>query len=293
MDKLMKNMQALFPPEGMQKLNELFKPQPEDVFVATFAKSGTTWMQQVVHGLRSGGSMDFGEISMVIPFIEIAYVLGQDLNADQGFKPRAFKTHLARDQLPAGEGKIIYVVRDPVDCCFSAFNFFNGWLVEPGEITPDLYAAERFTKVEYPNRYWSHLLSYWEKRDDERMLWIHFEDMKQDLPACVRKVAEFLGITDIDEATYQKILEQSSFQFMKEHDDQFNDHFFRSKRNPACGLPGSKGTSKVQDKKGKAREVLSPETLACIDQRWREIVAPVTGCNSYEELRAKMSILNK
>eukprot|EP00968_Pinguiococcus_pyrenoidosus_P022004 scaffold2979_cov243-Pinguiococcus_pyrenoidosus.AAC.5 len=39
-----------------------FVPRAGDVFVVTYPKCGTTWMMQIVHGLRSGGSMDFGEV---------------------------------------------------------------------------------------------------------------------------------------------------------------------------------------------------------------------------------------
>ena len=65
-----------------------------DVFVATPPKCGTTWMQMIIHQLRSGGDMSFEEISNVVPFIEIAGDLGIDVDADQEYFPRAFKTHL-------------------------------------------------------------------------------------------------------------------------------------------------------------------------------------------------------
>src|SRR4051812_23528306 len=68
--------------------------RPSDVLIATFPKCGTTWVQQIVHGLRTRGSMDFEEISLVIPWIERSALLGLDINAPQVAEPRAFKTHL-------------------------------------------------------------------------------------------------------------------------------------------------------------------------------------------------------
>ena len=76
--------------------------RPTDVVIATYAKSGTTWMQQIVQSLRTRGDMDFDDISRVIPFIEVSYSLGIDLAADQVAEPRAFKCHLPWDLVPKG-----------------------------------------------------------------------------------------------------------------------------------------------------------------------------------------------
>ena len=45
-----------------------FKPRSTDAFVVTYPKCGTTWVQQIMHGLRSNGSMAFGEITEVVPW---------------------------------------------------------------------------------------------------------------------------------------------------------------------------------------------------------------------------------
>lgn len=58
-----------------------FEPRRSDVFIATYPKCGTTLMQQIVHGIRTGGDMDFRKISEVIPWIELAADL--DLDADE------------------------------------------------------------------------------------------------------------------------------------------------------------------------------------------------------------------
>jgi hypothetical protein len=56
-------------------------------------KEGTTWVQQICHQLRTGGDMEFEEISQVVPWIELARDQGQDLEAEQVVPPRCFKTH--------------------------------------------------------------------------------------------------------------------------------------------------------------------------------------------------------
>nr|HMN27519.1 sulfotransferase domain-containing protein [Caldilineaceae bacterium] len=79
-----------------------FQPRPTDVIITPYAKSGTTWLQQIVHGLRTRGDMDFDDISRVVPWIETAYDLGIDLNAEQRGQPRAFKSHFNWYEVPKG-----------------------------------------------------------------------------------------------------------------------------------------------------------------------------------------------
>lgn len=69
------------------------------------------------HQLRSKGDVDFDEISGVVPWIELAHDLGQDLGAPQPFSPpRLFKTHAWEPHCPKGAGvKIVVGVRDPED----------------------------------------------------------------------------------------------------------------------------------------------------------------------------------
>ena len=47
--------------EGRRRGMDL-KPDPCDVIIVTPPKCGTTWVQHIVHGLRSNGDMDFDEV---------------------------------------------------------------------------------------------------------------------------------------------------------------------------------------------------------------------------------------
>src|SRR5258705_1579941 len=68
-----------------------FVPRPSDVIVASYAKCGTTWLQQMVHSLRAGGDLDFDDISRVVPWIETAADPGLDLDRSQRCEPRALQ----------------------------------------------------------------------------------------------------------------------------------------------------------------------------------------------------------
>ena len=79
-----------------------FFPRSTDVFAVTPGKSGTTWLQQIMHQLRSGGDMTFADIDDVMPWIEIAYDVEQDLDAEHKYQPRCFKSHFLYEECPKG-----------------------------------------------------------------------------------------------------------------------------------------------------------------------------------------------
>src|SRR5947207_13660655 len=78
-----------------------FVARPSDVIIASYAKCGTTWLQQMVHSLRTGGDLDFDDISRVVPWIETSADLGLDLDGAQRREPRSFKTLHPYDLAPA------------------------------------------------------------------------------------------------------------------------------------------------------------------------------------------------
>eukprot|EP00929_Paragymnodinium_shiwhaense_P061040 TRINITY_DN30475_c0_g1_i1.p2 TRINITY_DN30475_c0_g1~~TRINITY_DN30475_c0_g1_i1.p2 ORF type:complete len:136 (+),score=36.10 TRINITY_DN30475_c0_g1_i1:114-521(+) len=81
--------------EGSLQRAAGFIPRPTDVFITTAPKTGTTWLQAICHALRTGGLQnDFEDIYQVSPWDQLAWDLGQDLNAEQSAKPRIFKTHV-------------------------------------------------------------------------------------------------------------------------------------------------------------------------------------------------------
>ena len=101
-----------------------------DVFITTYPKSGTTWMQQVVCML-SGEPADV-DIQMRAPYIEAAIATSIfSLERLRRLKPpRLFKTHAGWEDLPVAgctdnapprHAKVVVVVRDPRDVMVSLY----------------------------------------------------------------------------------------------------------------------------------------------------------------------------
>ena len=53
-----------------------YVPRREDVFVATYPKSGTNWMLQVVLQLAHGGAAEFDHVHDVVPWPDAALMPG-------------------------------------------------------------------------------------------------------------------------------------------------------------------------------------------------------------------------
>src|SRR5580704_1087962 len=74
---------------GMRSGRLAFVPRPDDVYLASYARSGTTWLQMIVYQLTTNGNMDFAHITQPIPYFERALAQGRDLNRLPS--PRIFK----------------------------------------------------------------------------------------------------------------------------------------------------------------------------------------------------------
>lgn len=266
-----------------------FKPRGSDLFIATYAKAGTTWMQQIVHGLRTGGDMDFGEITEVVPWVEMAVDLGLDAEAEQKADPRAFKTHLNWTDVPKG-GRYIAIVRHPYDIALSLYRFMDGWHFESGSISLDQFVREDFAEDEEGGGYWRHTLSWWQQRGRDDVLFLTYEGMKADLPGTVRRVAAFMGI-DPESANVGVATQQASFDFMKAHAGQFDDNLVRRMRDAACGLPEGGESNKVSSgNSGGGKLALDASLRALLDARWREQITPSTGLADYEAMQAALAL---
>lgn len=261
-----------------------FQPRPTDVIVATNPKCGTTWTQQIVHGLRSRGSMDFEEISLAVPWFESAHMLGIDLDAPQAAEPRAFKTHLPWNMLHKG-GRNIYVMRAPGDALVSAYHFQSGWMFEPGAISLEEFGFESFLAQPEANSFWRHLRSWWEQRQREDVLMLSYEDMKEDLEGAVRRIATFIGL-QADEELIALVTRQSSLEFMRAHERQFDDHVTTARFNRLMGLPPESRTTKVRTGRVGDSQTLSPRLRAALDEAWEHELGGPLGIRSYPEMRA-------
>ena len=280
--------QRMGPPDATALSIESYRPRPSDIVISPYGKCGTTWLQQTFHTLRTGGDMDFDDISRVVPWIETASMLGIDLEAPQRAGPRGFKSHLAYDRMPKG-ARYVVAFRDPKDALVSMHRFMEGWFLEPGAVSIGDYCTERWMKAgSGGGSYWRHLVSWWEQRDNPDVLLLSYGQMTLDPAAHIRRLADFCGIP-LDEALLALTLERSSLAFMLAHQDRFDDLLMRSHSETRCNLPPGSETAKVRKGGvGGHRHQLPAEVAALLDAEWARLVTPKLGFPSYAALEAAL-----
>ncbi len=263
-----------------------YRPRPTDVIISPFAKCGTTWLQQIIHCLRTGGDMDFDDISRVVPWIETARAANLDLEAPQRGEPRAFKSHLAYDDVPKG-ARYIVAFRDPRDAMVSLYRFMDGWFIEPGAVPLDDFVRMRLARSDERSGYWHHLNSWWAQRDNPDVLLLSYEQMNAQPEAAIRKVAGFCRLP-VDDARIALALERSSLAYMLAYKDRFDDAILRLESERRCNLPPGADSAKVRKGGSTGRQELSDDLVAALDAKWAELVAPVTGLADYAALEAAL-----
>src|SRR5262245_40191290 len=194
-----------------------FVPRKDDVFIVTYPRSGTTWMQMILYQLTSDGSMEIPHIGEYCPWFERSLRSGRGFETRPG--PRLFKSHLSYRQIPKGPGKYIYVARDGKDVAISNYHLERMYIGYEGTFA-DYF--DRFLRGQVECGSWfAHVSQWWQHRDDPGVLFLTYEELTRDLESCVRRIADFCGF-DLPPERLPGILERCRFAFMKEHERKFD-----------------------------------------------------------------------
>lgn len=164
-----------------------YQARADDLFIVTYPRSGTTWMQNIVYNLfNNGKSFDTDRTHFFEqnPQLEVDGEIGMNFLQ----RPGAIKTHLPIDRVPQHpQAKYICVLRNPKDVCISYFVFYNTWGDVP-KLDFDRF-FERFIDGRLPfNDYFQGLRLIWQRRHDPQLLLLRYEEMRTDLRAVVTRV---------------------------------------------------------------------------------------------------------
>lgn len=213
-----------------------FAFRKDDIIISTYAKSGTTWVQQMVGQMLLGPDPDLptGQIS---PWVDLRVppkaLKLQELEAQS--HRRFLKTHLPVDALVfSSNAKYLYIGRDGRDVLWSLHNHhLNGNEVyydvlnnSPGLVGPPMeqcdpdihrYWQTWLERDGHPHwSFWDNVRSWWAIRHLPNVKMIHFGDLKNDMLGQMSQIAEFLSI-EVAPTDWDEIALYCSFDWMRAH----------------------------------------------------------------------------
>lgn len=273
----------LFRAEGREKIFGDYQATEHDVFVTTFGKSGNHWAMQIAQQIAYRGEAEFDHIYDIAPWPESPFP-GVIPLSDTSFLQksptglRVIRTSIEAKYVPySEEAAYITVLRDPKEIFVSSYHFLPGVFGLSGQLTMkewlDMYLAPGFISTAWA----VHTATFWKWRDRPNFLLLEFAKMKQDLPGSVRQIADLMGVS-LTESQMAKVIERSSFQYMKQHESQFGTPL----------LPFMKAEDKSvmirSGKSGAANELINREQQAAIDSFCQELLQQLGSDFPYREM---------
>ena len=220
-----------------------FKPRPGDVIVSTSYKSGTTWTLGVLYRMLAlKAAFEPPVMDYWLDARMLAVPLADQLAELEAMSHRrVLKSHLAADGLPIWpEVRYVVVGRDPRDVFMSLVNHYEqftdlayaGFNETPGRVGDpmprydgDVHAMWRnwITRGWFPWEsegwpWWGnmhHVATWWSRRVDSNVLFVHYNDLQRDLPREIRRLAAFIEVT-LDDAEVEALAAASGFEAMRD-----------------------------------------------------------------------------
>ena len=255
-----------------------FGQRDTDIWVSTYSRSGTTWMQMILYQLTQEGSMDFEHLFDVSPWVYYSS-LRQKVPVSTP-DPRILKTHDPYERFSHGQrGRYIFVVRDGRDVAVSWFHHRKNVRGYEGSFD------QHFQEFLYGKKYnwFNHVRSWVENSKNLPLLLVYYEDLKNNFESEIRRIAKFLRL-DPSEDVVTRTSERCSFAFMKEHEAQLGPHV-----SHFAHLLGS--TFRIHNTEsflrngmtGEGKQTLQPDQEQAYQRKFREVLGNLTQLERYSQ----------
>lgn len=213
-------------------------------WIASYPKSGNTWIRLALHALRSGEDFDMNSVGKSVPSLTTVisdYLKHQGISITQPHeiqtyipvieqmavdqKVRFMKTHMVAATYEKGLfpnpkllDKVIYIVRDPRDLAVS-FASHTGMTLEQA-VTSICSQENVITVPNNPARSelladWGTHIRCWMQVDEQKRFVARYEDLLADPKRCFTALFQFLSLPHDDE-TVERVLRLTSFENLSE-----------------------------------------------------------------------------
>ncbi|KAK1422378.1 hypothetical protein QVD17_25463 [Tagetes erecta] len=214
--------------KGTILAQQRFKAHPNDVFLCSFPKGGTTWLKALAFAIITRETFDISTNPLLstsphhcIPFLEKELAEVEENQKNSCSLPIAthMHYHCLPDSVVTSNCKIVYIYRNMKDVIVSYYHFVRKLNKIPMEDAPFEDALDEFCNgVSWYGAYWDHILGYWQASlsRPEKFLFLKYEDMKKDPKSNVKRLAEFIGrpftIEEENEGVIDNIIKMCSFE---------------------------------------------------------------------------------
>src|SRR5579871_1723505 len=185
---------------------------PDDVFIAGYPKSGNSWFQDLVAGLRFGILSDRSHPKLINDLVP-------DLHDDtwyrRYFTPTFFKTHFK--PLPQYRN-VVYLLRDGRDAMVSYLH--HRAAMERREI--DFLKMVRDGENLFPCKWHEHVNAWTENPYQARMIVIKYEDLLGDAAHEMERFCVFAGL-EVDREQIRTIVDRASFAKLRAREQKLGE----------------------------------------------------------------------
>ena len=258
-----------------------FTHRPDDIFVCTPPKCGTTWMQTIVASLLWPAGRAPAPVMVLSPWLEAEFNDWNEIRArlDAQTHRRFIKTHTPADGIPFfPDARYVFVGRDGRDAFMSVCHHYEAFRSDVRDSLNARALADGVPPMPEWNgdfhgffRVWleqaallHHVATFWARRKDPNLLFVHYADLKADLAGEMRRIAAFLEL-DPPESLWPAVVDRCTFDAMRARSDEIGS-FWNFEGGAKSFL--FKGTN------GRWRDVLDPSEVAAYGRRAAEILPP-------------------
>jgi sulfotransferase len=199
-----------------------------DICFDSFPKSGSTWLSNIILLITTAGEDPADKpLRDCVHWVASSWPYPREKEEIDALpSPRIFKSHMPYRMAPGGDPrnnpcKYVYIARNPKDVAVSYYHFESGknWsgnYTGPWEHWLKIFLEGRVQRGDW----FDHVLSWWEQKDADNILFLRYEDLKRNFDQELQKIAAFLGYPLTGEIT-NKIKHKTSFNHMKK--DSFSN----------------------------------------------------------------------
>ncbi|KAL3511006.1 hypothetical protein ACH5RR_030407 [Cinchona calisaya] len=202
--------------QGVLECQKYFQAQDTDILLISSPKCGTTWLKALAFTIINRNShsisndheqkhpLFYNNPHKLVPHLELESHINNPIFEPSSFSSspsRLFATHLPYISLPksakASSCKLVYICRDTKDTFISLWHFMNN--LRSNHLGPNSLeeAFEMFCRgVSIFGPFWDHVLDYWKesKERPNKVLFLKYEEMREDPNFHVKRLAEFFGV---------------------------------------------------------------------------------------------------